>query len=82
VKVTAVGPPDEVAAGKLTLLSHGKAVGSVAYSLPVDRAKTLVVRLSKAGRDALATGGTLKVRAAAATTGAGKAKTATLKLEG
>lgn len=81
VKVTAVGPPDEVAAGKLTLTSRGKTVGTVAYSLPVGRRKTLVVRLSKAGRQALASGGTLKVRAAAATTGAGKAKTATLKLE-
>lgn len=80
VKVTSVGPPDEVAAGRLTLTSRGRAVGSVAYSLPVGAKKTLVVRLSKAGRQALAAGKALKVRAVAATSGSAKAAK-TLKLE-
>src|SRR4051812_4648723 len=62
IKVTSVGPPDEVAAGRLTLTSHQKTVGSVAYSVAVGAKKTLTVRLSKAGRKALtAAGGSLKV---------------------
>src|SRR3954454_5187571 len=80
VKVKSIGPPDEVAAGRLTLKSGKKVVGSVGYSLAVGKSKTLLVRLNKAGRDALAAGGTLKVVASAATTGAVKASK-TLKLE-
>ena len=82
VKVTSVGPPDEVASGRLTLKSRNKVVGSVGYALAVGMSKTLTVRLNKAGRAALATGGTLKVVASAATRGAAKATTKTLKLEG
>ena|SRR5947207_6459986 len=82
VKVTAVGPPDDVAAGRLTLKSHHKVVGSVGYSLAVGRHKTLTVKLNKAGRDALSSGGTLKVVASAVTQGSAKAATQTLKLEG
>jgi hypothetical protein len=81
VKVKSIGPPDEVASGRLTLRSAGKAVGSVHYALAVGRSKTLTVKLNKAGKAALAAGGTLKVVASAATTGA-NAVTATLKLEG
>jgi hypothetical protein len=82
VKVTSVGPPDEVASGRLTLKSKRKVVGSVGYALAVGRSKTLTVKLNKAGRDALAAGGTLKVVASAATRGVAKAATKTLKLEG
>jgi hypothetical protein len=81
VKVTAIGPPDDVAAGRLTLRSHQKVVGSVGYSLVVGTHKTLTVRLNKAGRAALSSGGTLKVVATAATRGTAKAATKTLKLE-
>ena len=81
VKVKSIGPPDEVASGRLTLKSAGKAVGSVHYALAVGKSKTLTVKLNRAGKAALAAGGTLKVVASAATTGA-KAVTATLKLEG
>jgi len=81
VKVKSVGPPDEVASGRLTLKSAGKAVGSVHYALAVGKSKTLTVKLNKAGKLALAAGGTLTVVASAVTTGA-KAVTATLKLEG
>jgi hypothetical protein len=80
VKVTAIGPPDEIAEGRLTLKSHRRAVGSVGYALTVGRTKTLTVRLNKAGRDALAAGGSLEVVASAATRGAAKAATKTLKL--
>jgi hypothetical protein len=81
VKVKSIGPPDEVAAGRLTLKSKSKVVGSVRYSLAVGRSKTLTVKLNKAGRAALAGGGPFKVVASAATTGAAKAATKTLKLE-
>jgi len=81
VKVTATGPPDELAEGRLTLKSHQKVVGSVGYSLAVGKSKTLTVKLNRAGRDALSSGGTLKVVASAATRGAAKAATKTLKLE-
>lgn len=81
VKVTAIGPANDVAAGRLTLKSHQKVVGSVGYSLAVGRHKTLTVRLNKAGRDALSAGGSLKVVASAATRGTDKAVTTTLKLE-
>jgi hypothetical protein len=86
VKVTSIGPPDDTAAGRLTLKSavngHPKTVGSVGYSLAVGKHKTLTVRLNKAGREALsAAGGTLKVVASAATTGVAKSVTKTLKLE-
>jgi hypothetical protein len=81
VRVTAVGPPDEVAGGRLTLTSHRRVIGSAGYSLTVGRSKTLVVALNKAGRKALSSGGTLKVVASAATRGAAKAATKTLKLE-
>jgi hypothetical protein len=80
VKVTAIGPPEELAEGRLTLKSHQKVVGSVGYALTVGKSKTLTVRLNKAGRDALAAGGTLKVLASAATRGVAKAATQTLKL--
>jgi hypothetical protein len=82
VKVTAIGPPDDVAAGRLTLVSHQKVVGSVGYSLAVGKHKTLTVRLNKAGRAALSSGGTLKVVASAATRGTAAAATKTLRLEG
>jgi hypothetical protein len=82
VKVKSVGPPDEVASGRLTLKSAGKAVGSVHYALAVGKSKTLTVKLNKAGKAALASGGRLKVVASAATSGTTKAATATLKLEG
>lgn len=82
VKVKSIGPPDEVAAGRLTLKSANKVVGSVHYALAVGKSKTLTVTLNKAGKAALAAGGTLKVAASAATSGVAKAATATLKLEG
>jgi hypothetical protein len=81
VKVKSIGPPDEVASGRLTLKSANKVVGSVRYRLAVGEAKTLTVRLTKAGRAALAAGGTVKVVASAATSGVTKASTKTLKLE-
>src|SRR5439155_14839828 len=82
VKVTSVGPPDEVAAGRLTLELHKKVVGAVAYSLAVGRHKTLTVRLNKARRQALTgASGNLKVIASAETTGAVKPLTKTLRLE-
>lgn len=81
VKVKSIGPADEVATGRLTLKSAGKVVGSVRYRLAVGKSKTLTVKLNKAGRSALAAGGTLKVVAAATTSGTAKAATKTLKLE-
>ena len=84
VKVTAIGPPDETAAGRLTLkvFGHPTILGSVGYRLAVGGHKTLVVKLTTAGRAALkAAGGSLRVVVSAKTRGTAAAAKKTLKLE-
>src|SRR3954447_2080905 len=84
VKVKAVGPPDDTAGGSLKLKRKGKAavLGSIGYSVDVGNRKTLKVKLTRAGRRALAAaGGRLKVVASAKTRGTKKAATKTITLE-
>src|SRR4051794_38256888 len=65
VKVRAEGPVDETAAGKLTLAikvkGKAKKIGSARYKVDVGRNGTLLVKLNKAGKTALAESGKLVV---------------------
>jgi hypothetical protein len=84
VILTAAGPADEVAKGKLTLKAkiHKKLkkIGSARYSVTVGKTKTIKVRLTKAAKKRLKHG-KLKASASAKTTGITAPATAKLKLK-
>jgi hypothetical protein len=91
VKLTAIGPPGDVAKGRLTLKAKIKVgkkkkaklrrIGSASYSVTVGKTKTIQVTLSRAARKLIAKQGSLKATASAKTSGIKTPVTAKLTIK-
>ncbi len=84
VRLKAVGPAGEKAAGKLTLKAklgkHVRRVGVASYSIGVGKSKRISVKLTKAARRALARSGAHRLTVTASAKTKGVKKPATRKL--